>query len=106
MDLQRKQREMSLINEENTQSIRQFKSTKLGSMPPSTAQQASYENIKANFFSITRVQYVRCGGNTKRNFARRGRPLMLGKIDLMVQNYMRVRFMLVVGSLFSFKKEK
>ena len=43
---------------------------------------------------------------TKLPTARRGRPLMLGKIDLMVQNYIRVRFMLVVGSLFSFKKEK
>ena len=58
MDLQRKQREMSLINEENTQSIRQFKGMKLGSMPPSTAQQARYENTKANFLSLTRVQYV------------------------------------------------
>ena len=38
--------------------------------------------------------------------ARHGRPLMLGKIYLMVQNYIRIRFMLVVGSLFSFKKEK
>ena len=38
--------------------------------------------------------------------ARRGRPLMLGKIYLMVQNYIRVHFMLVVGSLFLFKKEK
>ena len=38
--------------------------------------------------------------------ARRGRPLMLGKIDLMVQNYIRVRFMLVVGSIFLFKKRK
>ena len=38
--------------------------------------------------------------------ARRGRPLMLGNIDLMVQNYIQVRFMFVVSSLFSFKKEK
>ena len=37
--------------------------------------------------------------------ARRGRPLMLGKIGFILQNYMRVRFMLLVGSLFSFKKE-
>ena len=43
---------------------------------------------------------------TKLPTARRGRPLMLGKIDLMVQNYIRICFMLVVGSLFSFKKEK
>ena len=43
---------------------------------------------------------------TKLPTARRGRPLMLGKIDMMVQNYIRVRSMLVVGSLFSFKKEK
>ena len=43
---------------------------------------------------------------TKLPTARLGRPLMLGKINLMVQNYIRVRFMLVVGSLFSFKKEK
>ena len=43
---------------------------------------------------------------TKLPTARCGRPLMLGKIDLMVQSYIRVRFMLVVGSLFSFKKEK
>ena len=59
---------MLLINEENTQSIRQFKGMKLGTMPPSTAQQARYENTKANFLSLTRVQYVRCGRNTKRNF--------------------------------------
>ena len=31
---------------------------------------------------------------------------MLGKTDLMVHNYVGVRFMLVVGSLFLFKKEK
>ena len=43
---------------------------------------------------------------TKLPTARRGRPLMLGKIDLMVQNYIRVRFMLVVGSIFLFKKRK
>ena len=43
---------------------------------------------------------------TKLPTTRRGRPLMLGKIDSMVQNHIRVRFMLVVGSLFSFKKEK
>ena len=43
---------------------------------------------------------------TKLPTARHGRPLMLGKIYLMVQNYIRIRFMLVVGSLFSFKKEK
>ena len=43
---------------------------------------------------------------TKLPTTRRGRPLMLEKIDLMVQNYIRVHFMLVVGSLFSFKKEK
>ena len=43
---------------------------------------------------------------TKLPTARRRRPLMLGKIDLMVQNYIRVRFMSVVGSLFLFKKEK
>ena len=43
---------------------------------------------------------------TKLPTARRGRPLMLGKIDLIVQNYIWVRFMLVVRSLFSFKKEK
>ena len=29
---------------------------------------------------------------TKLTTARRGRPLMLGKIDLMIQNYIRVRF--------------
>ena len=34
------------------------------------------------------------------------RPFMLGKVDLMVPNYIQVRFMLVVGSLFLFKKEK
>ena len=43
---------------------------------------------------------------TKLPTARNGRPLMLGKIDLMVQNYIQVRFMLVAGSLFSFKKKK
>ena len=43
---------------------------------------------------------------TKLPTARRGRPLMLGKIDLMVRNYIRARFMLVVRSLFLFKKEK
>ena len=43
---------------------------------------------------------------TKLPTARRGRPLMLGKIDLMVQNYIRVSFMLVVGSIFLFKKRK
>ena len=43
---------------------------------------------------------------TKLPTTRRGRPFMLGKIDLMVPNYIQVRFMLVVGSLFLFKKEK
>ena len=43
---------------------------------------------------------------TKLTNARRGKPLMLGKINLMVQNYIRVRFMLVVASLFLFRKEK
>ena len=42
---------------------------------------------------------------TKLPTARRGRPLMLGKIDLMVQNSMWVHFMLVVGSLFFLQKK-
>ena len=42
-------------------------STKLGSMPPSAAQEARYENTKGKFLRLTRVQYVRYGRNTKRN---------------------------------------
>ena len=42
---------------------------------------------------------------TKLPTVRRGRPLMLGKIDLVVQNSMWVHFMLVVGSLFFLQKK-
>ena len=33
-----------------------YSGTKLGSMPPSTAQQARYKKTKANFISLKRVQ--------------------------------------------------
>ena len=43
---------------------------------------------------------------TKLSTARHGRQLMLGIIDLMLQNYIPVCFVLVIRSLFLFKKEK
>ena len=43
---------------------------------------------------------------TKLPTARHGRRLMLGIIDLMLQNYITVCFVLIIRSLFLFKKEK
>ena len=90
--------------------------TILGSIPQSSVRQVLHEDSKRNFLNYGRALFVRyvqkyaeeleLAIKQKREpkstlpVGQRGKPLMLGKIDLIVQNYLRVCYVSINRLIF------